>query len=126
MVMLARVKGETLGLVNRQKALIDFSYTLKDSLDYYLYHQKNHFDFPSDVASRHVFEDALQPTLSTVMDGLDFFTQNHTHVSAKKHLNQYLNSKSKILSFTKSFFIKLFNKENNFVTKYVQINKIYS
>lgn len=45
-------------------------------------------------------------------------------MQSRKHLNFYLSSKSKILSFIKSFYIKLFNKENAFIMKHLNANKI--
>ncbi len=58
------------------------------------------------------------------MDGIEFFEENQTFVQAKKQLGIYLASKSKILSFVKSFLIKLLNKENAFAIKQLNHNKI--
>jgi hypothetical protein len=35
-----------------------------------------------------------------------------------------MSSKSKMLSFIKSFYIKLFNKENTFIMKHINLNKL--
>lgn len=64
-----------------------------------------------------MFEDMLQPTLSELMDGIEFFEENTRHMSSKKYLSMFTNSRTKVLSFVKSFLIKLFNKEYNFVFK---------
>lgn len=104
------MKGETSEIVNRQKKMIDLSMAIKESLDYYSYHEKFVFDFPCEVQFRHMFEDILQPTLSELSDGMQFFNENTTFVQAKKYLGMFQNSRSKVLSFVKSFLIKLFNK----------------
>ena len=57
-----------------------------------------------------MFEDQLQPTLSELTDGIDFFTENPNYSGAKKYLSLYNSNKQKVTSFTKSFFVKLFNK----------------
>jgi hypothetical protein len=57
-----------------------------------------------------MFEDNLQSRLASIIDGMEFFQENINYVGAKKHLSQYSMSKSKILSFIKSFLIKLLNK----------------
>ena len=57
-----------------------------------------------------MFEDQLQSILSELADGINFFTLNHHYSSAKKYLNLYNSNKSKVTSFTKSFFVKLLNK----------------
>lgn len=95
-------------------------------MDYYTYHQKHQFNFACEISSRQLFETTLQPTLSTIMDAIEFFEENSTFVQSKKHLGIYTNMKSKMVSFIKSFYIKLFNKENNFVMKCLQSNQLYS
>ena len=50
------------------------SMAVKEALDYYTYYSKNHFNYACEIASRQLFEDNLQPTLSTVMDAIEFFT----------------------------------------------------
>lgn len=87
---------------------------MKETLDYYAYHDKFKFDFACEVSSREIFEDSLQPILSEIMDGIDFFTEKTTYVAAKQHLAMFRSSRTKVLSFTKSFLIKLFNKEDSF------------
>jgi len=50
------------------------SMAVKEALDYYTYYSKNQFNYACEIASRQLFEDNLQPTLSTVMDAIEFFT----------------------------------------------------
>jgi hypothetical protein len=124
--MLSSIQGETTDLVEKQKKLINLSIAVKESLDYYNYHQKNNFNFACEISSRQLFEDSLQSTLSTIMDAIEFFEENQTFVQSRKQLTIYLSSKSKILSFIKSFYIKLFNKENAFIMKNLNSNKVDS
>lgn len=84
--------------------------TLKESLDYYNYHEKHHLNYACEISSRQLFENKLQSSLSTIMDGIDFFQQNLNFVQSKKQLALYLSAKSKTLSFIKSFLIKLLNR----------------
>lgn len=57
-----------------------------------------------------MFEDQLQSLLSGLTDGIEFFTLNTNYTNSKKYLNGLISSKTKVTSFTKSFFIKLLNK----------------
>ncbi len=72
--MLESIKGETGQLVDKQRKLIDLSMAIKESLDYYTDHSKTQFNYACEISSRQLFQDNLQPTLSTVMDAIDFFT----------------------------------------------------
>ena len=71
--LLNSIKGETTLLVEKQKKLIDLSMAIKESLDYYSYHQKSQFNYACEISSRQLFEDNLQSTLSTIMDAIEFF-----------------------------------------------------
>ena len=46
------IKGSTSELVEKQKKMIDLSMKMKESLDYYTYHNKFSFDFPCEVGCR--------------------------------------------------------------------------
>lgn len=97
--------------------MIDLSIKMKQSFDYYSYHDKFAFDYPCEVSCRQMFENSLQPTLSELTDGIQFFQENTNYSQSKKYLTLFQSSRSKILSFVKSFFIKLFNKQQNFINK---------
>lgn len=120
--LLKSMKGSTSDLVDRQKKMINLSMKTKESLDYYSYHNKFTFDFPCEVSCREMFENILQQTLSELTDGIQFFTENTTYIQSKKYLGLFQNSRSKMLSFVKNFFIKLFTKESTFMNKYLKIN----
>jgi len=111
------MKGETSELVEKQKKLIDLSMKMKESLDYYSYHSKFSFDYPCEVACREMFENVLQQTLSEIMDGIQYFQENITYAQSKKYLGMFQSSRSKVSSFVKSFFVKLLNKESQFMNK---------
>lgn len=57
-----------------------------------------------------MFEDRLQPILSELTDAIEFFSTNINYSSAKKYLSGLAANRTKVMSFTKSFFIKIFNK----------------
>lgn len=68
-----------------------------------------------------MFEQSIQPTLSELTDGIQFFTENTTYAQSRKLLGQFQASRSKLLSFAKSFFIKLFNREQIYTTKHCKV-----
>jgi uncharacterized protein YdcH (DUF465 family) len=115
--LIEKMKGSTSELVERQKRMIDLSMKMKQSLDYYSYHDKFVFDYPCEVSCREMFENTLQPTLSELTDGIQYFQENSTYSQSRKYLSMFQASRSKILSFVKSFFIKLFNREQSFAIK---------
>lgn len=90
---------------------------MKESLDYYSYHSKFNFEYSCEIACREMFENNLQQTLSELTDGIQYFQENSTFSQSKKYLSMFQNSRSKVLSFVKSFFIKLFNKQSQFMNK---------
>lgn len=49
------MKGSTSQLVYKQKRMIDLSMKMKESLDYYNYHDKFKFDYACDISSREMF-----------------------------------------------------------------------
>jgi hypothetical protein len=102
--------------------MIDLSMKMKQSLDYYSYHDKFVFDYPCEISCREMFENSLQPTLSELTDGIQYFQENTTYSQSKKYLALFQASRSKILSFAKSFFIKLFNKEQTFALKNCKVS----
>ena len=108
--MIEGMKGSTSELVTKQKKMIDLSMKMKQSLDYYTYHDKFNFDYPCEISCREMFENILQPTLSEITDGMQYFQENTTFSQSKRYLAMFQTSRSKILSFSKSFFIKIFNK----------------
>ena len=67
-----------------------------------------------------MFEDQLQPTLSEFTDAIEFFSSNINYSSAKKYLNGLASARTKVTSFTKSFLIKILNKEYSFVIKHAK------
>ena len=69
-----------------------------------------------------MYEDILQQTLSELTDGIQFFQENTTYAQSKKYLGMFQSSRSKMLSFVKSFFIKLFNKEVSFMNKHLKVS----
>lgn len=50
--------------------MIDLSIKMKQSFDYYSYHEKFSFDYPCEIGCREMFENLLQPTLSELTDGI--------------------------------------------------------
>jgi len=94
---------------------------MKQSLDYYKYHDKFAFDYPCEVSCREMFENLLQSTLSELTDGIQYFQENTTFSQSKRYLAMFQTSRSKILSFCKSFFIKMFNKEQMFIFKHSKV-----
>lgn len=102
--------------------MINLSMKMKESLDYYSYHSKFNFDYPCEISCREMYENILQQTLSELTDGIQFFQENTTYSQAKKYLSMFQSSRSKMLSFVKSFFIKLFNKESTFMNKHLKIS----
>jgi hypothetical protein len=100
--------------------MIDLSMKMKQCLDYYSYHDKLRFDYPCEVAARELFENTLQPLLSELTDGMQYFQENTTYAQSKKYLALFQTTRSKILSFAKSFFIKLFNREQAFALKHAK------
>ena len=64
-----------------------------------------------------MFEDQLQPMISQLTDAIQFFTSYSYYTNSKKYLSQAISSRTKVTSFTKSFFIKLLNKEYTFCFK---------
>ena len=83
---------------------------MKESLDYYTYHSKFSFDYPCEISCREMYENILQQTLSELTDGIMYFQENSTYSQSKKYLGMFTSNRSKIYSFVKSFFIKLFSK----------------
>ena len=108
--LIDKMKGSTSELVDKQKKMIDLSIKMKQSLDYYSYHERFSFDYPCEINRREMFENIMQPTLSELTDGIQYFQENTTFSQSKKNLLMFQTSRSKLLSFAKSFFIKLFNK----------------
>ena len=68
-----------------------------------------------------MYENVLQQTLSELTDGMQYFQENTTYSQAKKHFSLFQNSRSKLLSFVKSFFIKLFSKESAFMARHTKL-----
>lgn len=62
--LLKNMKGETSQLVEKQKKMINLSMKMKESLDYYSYHNKFNFDYPCEISCREMYENILQQTLS--------------------------------------------------------------
>ena len=95
---------------------------MKESLDYYSYPAKFTFDYPCEIACREMYEDILQQTLSELTDGIQYFQENTNYANSKKYLAIFQSSRSKMLSFVKSFFIKLFGRETVFMNKHLKVN----
>lgn len=68
-----------------------------------------------------MFEDQIQSVLSEFTDAIEFFTCNINYSSAKKYLNGLVGARTKVTSFTKSFFIKILNKEYTFSLRNVKV-----
>lgn len=119
--LLGEMKGSTGELVEKQKRMIDLSMKMKESLDYYAYHEKFKWEFPCEVGCREMFEQLLQPTLSELADGLHFFQENSTFAGSRRSVGLFQASRSKVLSFVKSFFIKLFSKESQFGSRNLKL-----
>lgn len=108
---LESINKDTSELIQKQKLYIDLANAVKENLDYYLYMDKFQFNFTHEPASREMFEDQLQPTLSMLTDAIQFFTLNINYANGKKYLNNLQNAKTKVTSFIKSYLIKLLIKE---------------
>jgi len=50
--LLDGMKGATSELVEKQKKMINLSMKMKESLDYYSYHNKYTFDYPCEISCR--------------------------------------------------------------------------
>jgi hypothetical protein len=53
--------------------MIDLSIKMKQTLDYYSYHEKFSFDYPCEINCREMFENTIQTILSELTDGIQFF-----------------------------------------------------
>jgi len=69
-----------------------------------------------------MYENIIQQTLSELTDGMQYFQENTTYSQAKKYFGLFQSSRSKLFSFVKSFFIKLFNKESSFMNRHIKVN----
>lgn len=58
--------------------------------------------------------------LSQLTEGAVFFETHPKFTAAKKYLERYRQEKQKMLGFSRTFLLKLFNRENSFSLKYNQ------
>jgi len=114
------MQGDSAVVLDQQNRLVGLSVQLQEHLDYYNYMNKFRFDFSCELAQRELFEDQLQVLLSELTEGAIFFETHPKFTSAKKYLERYRQEKQKLLGFSRTFLVKLLNRESTFSLKYNQ------
>lgn len=114
------MQGDSAAVLEQQNRLVDLSVQLQENLNYYNYLAKFRFDFACELAQRELFEDQLQELLSELTEGMLFFETHPKFAMARKYLDRYKHEKQRLVGFSRTFLLKLFNRESSFSLKYNQ------